>query len=229
MGPADMTRAVLFDFGGTLDADGIPWKSRFARLCADERLLTAPEHFDPVFYAVDDALVGAIPPTLSLADTVSRLARSLAGALGSSDESTGERIAQRFLADARRHFERNAPILRRLSRRFRLGIVSNFYGNLATVCHDAGINELCGVIIDSTHVGCVKPDPLIFKHALDALAVTPADAIFVGDSVPRDMAGARGVGMPHAWLAGDRPTSDGPCCAGDPMLRSLMELEGRLS
>jgi putative hydrolase of the HAD superfamily len=222
-------RAVLFDFGGTLDADGIPWKSRFARLCADERLLTTREQFDSAFYTVDDALVGAVPSTLSLADTVSRLACGLAGALGSSDESAGQRIAERFLADARRHFERNAPILKRLSRRFRLGIVSNFYGNLATVCHDAGINELCGAIIDSTHVGCLKPDPLIFKHALDALAVTPAEAIFVGDSVPRDMAGARAVGMPHAWLVGERSTPSEPCCEGDPTLRSLTELESILS
>ena len=28
--------AVLFDFGGTLDADGVAWKERFFRLCLDE-------------------------------------------------------------------------------------------------------------------------------------------------------------------------------------------------
>ncbi len=30
--------SVLFDFGGTLDADGIPWKERFFRLYQAEGL-----------------------------------------------------------------------------------------------------------------------------------------------------------------------------------------------
>jgi len=223
-----MTRAILFDFGGTLDADGIAWKARFLRLCLEEQLVSTPARFDSAFYAVDDALVGAIPSTCSLDDTVSRLADGLARALGSIDEHAGSRVARRFLTDAQRHFERNAPILARLRQRFRLGIVSNFYGNLATACHDAGIGQLCDVIVDSTNVGHVKPDPLIFRFALDALAITPADAIFVGDSLPRDMAGARAVGMRHVWLTADAPMSEGPCCAGDPVLHSLVELESLL-
>ena len=32
-----MDSAVLFDFGGTLDADGIAWKERFHRLFAVRR------------------------------------------------------------------------------------------------------------------------------------------------------------------------------------------------
>ena len=56
-----MDAAVLFDFGGTLDADGITWKERFFRLCLDEGVTIARERFDPVFYAADDALVGGIP------------------------------------------------------------------------------------------------------------------------------------------------------------------------
>ena len=60
--PLTRCRAVLFDFGGTLDADGHPWKERVARLLGEEGLALTPERFDPVFYAADDALVGAVPP-----------------------------------------------------------------------------------------------------------------------------------------------------------------------
>ncbi len=223
-----MTTAVLFDFGGTLDADGVTWKARFSRLCRDERLLADPERFDSVFYAIDDALVGTIPSTLSFSETVSRLAAGLTRALGSRDDGASTRIAGRFLDEALRSLERNTPLLSRLSRRYRLGIVSNFYGNLATVCHNAGIGALFSVVVDSTRVGYAKPDPLIFQRALDALGVTPADAVFVGDSLPRDMAGARAVGMRHIWLAGDTAATVALCCPGDPMVRSLGELEGLL-
>lgn len=215
---------VLFDFGGTLDADGLAWKARFLRLCLDEGLVTAPERFDSVFYAVDDALVGAIPPTLSFRDTVGRLAAGLTRALG-GHHSVHARIANRFVEDALARLRRNTPLLARLHRRYRLGIVSNFYGNLATVCHNAGIRPFFTVIVDSTRVGCAKPDPRIFRSALDALGMEPADAVFVGDSLPRDMAGARAIGMRHIWLAGDAAPPAAPCCPGDRVLRSLGDLE----
>jgi putative hydrolase of the HAD superfamily len=119
----------------------------------------------------------------------------------------------------------NTPLLSRLHRRYRLGIVSNFYGNLGTVCHNAGIHPFFSVIVDSTRVGCSKPDPRIFQSALDELALAPADVVFVGDSLPRDMAGARAIGMPHIWLVGDGAPPSAPCCPGDRLLRSLEELE----
>lgn len=220
---------VLFDFGGTLDADGLTWKSRFFELCRAEGLPSAPETFDRAFYAADDALVGSVPPTLSFAETVSRLAAGVASALGSADAVLAERIADRFLGDALAHLRAAVPLLERLSRRHRLGIVSNFYGNLATVCHNAQIHPFFSVIVDSARVGVTKPDPRIFRCALDELGATPADAVFVGDSPSRDMAGARAVGMRHIWLAGGGAAAAVPCCPGDVVLASLGALEGVLS
>ena len=188
--------------------------------------MTDLERFDSVFYAVDDALVGAVPPTLSFEDTVLRLAGGLARGLGSEDVTVGARVARRFLDDALASLDRNTPLLSRLARRYRLGIVSNFYGNLVTVCHNASVCELFGVIVDSTRVGFMKPDPRIFRSALDTLGVAPAEAWFVGDSLPRDMAGARAVGMRHAWLVGPGGPPGAACCPADPTLRSLGDLEG---
>ena len=132
-----MDSAVLFDFGGTLDADGVAWKERFHRLFEAEGVEAGPARFDPVFYAADDALVGAVPETLSLEDTVLRVAGGVAAALRPDDATLGSRVAARFLADAHACFEANAPVLERLAQRYRLGIVSNFYGNLPTVCDNA--------------------------------------------------------------------------------------------
>src|SRR5262245_22024564 len=117
-------RAVLFDFGGTLDADGLTWKERFFRLCRAEGLDVPCDRFDPLFYAADDALVGSIPPTLSFDETVNRLAAGLAPRLRPGDSELAARLAGRFASDARAQVERNRPILGRLSQRYRLGVVS---------------------------------------------------------------------------------------------------------
>jgi HAD superfamily hydrolase (TIGR01509 family) len=219
---------VLFDFGGTLDADGVPWKMRFFRLCREEGLVTEPARFDPVFYAADDALVGTIPPTLPFRDTVDRLAAGVTRALG-GDDTVQARIASRFVDETLEHLRGTRSLLSRLSARHRLGIVSNFYGNLVAVCHNVGIHAFFSVIVDSERVGCRKPDPRIFQRALDELGLTPADAVFVGDSLPRDMAGARAIGMPHIWLVGKAAIPALPCCPDDRVLSCLGELEGWLA
>ena len=184
--------------------------------------------FDPVFYAADDALVGVIPTTLSFEDTVRRLAAGLAAALSVRDADVIARVADRFLADAYHHLRRNQGLLARLRSRYRLGIVSNFYGNLETVCHNVSIRPFFGVIVDSEQVGISKPDPRIFMKALDGLGVSPADATFVGDSAARDMAGARALGMRHIWLTGEPAPPGGPCCPGDAMIHSLEDVEALL-
>jgi len=218
---------VLFDFGGTLDADGLPWKERMHRLFREEGAVVTSDRFDPAFYAADDALVGALPATTPYRTTVERLAGGVAAALELADGGIAERVARRFLGDSLKVIDGNLALLRELGRRYRLGIVSNFYGNLAQVCEDAGIRGLFGVLVDSAEVGCTKPAPRIFQLALDALGVPAAKATFVGDSLPRDMAGARDVGMRHIWLAG-AGASTAPCCRDDRRIRSLRELEAIL-
>src|SRR5207249_5343635 len=92
--------AVLFDFGGTLDADGLAWKERVYRLFRDEGVAVERERFDPLFHAADDALVGTIPPATSFDATVARLVVAVAEALGLDERRLTARIARRFVDDA---------------------------------------------------------------------------------------------------------------------------------
>ncbi|MHB8669391.1 MAG: HAD family hydrolase [Acidimicrobiales bacterium] len=80
---------------------------------------------------------------------------------------------------------------------FLLGIVSNATGTMQQmlaehrICSTEGGEAVeVGVVIDSAVVGVAKPDPAIFTLALDALGVTCAEAVFIGDTVVFDMAGA---------------------------------------
>ena len=51
------------------------------------------------------------------------------------------------------------------------------------------------VVIDSGVIGVAKPNPTIFKPALEALATAPARTLYVGDTVHADVNGARNAGM----------------------------------
>jgi HAD superfamily hydrolase (TIGR01549 family) len=224
-----VANAVLFDFGGTLDADGVAWKERFGRLYQAEGLALDSERFDPLFYAADDALAGTIPATLSFRETVFQLAAAVSEGLGvGAEDRLSGRVASQFLEDALAKLRANRGMLERLRRRYALGVVSNFYGNLVTVCEEAGLRRLFSVIIDSRRVGCQKPDPRIFDRAVHELGMRPGDATFVGDSLARDMVGARAAGMSHVWLAGAARRERNPCCPADRVITSLAELEAIL-
>jgi HAD superfamily hydrolase (TIGR01549 family) len=213
---------LLFDFGGTLDAEGIPWKARFFRLWREEVGEVAPVDFDRAFYDADDALVGVLPAETSLTETVGRVARGLAERLPAGKAGSAERIAARFAGEASAHLSASAALLERLATRFRLGLVSNFYGNLDAVCQGTGLTPYLSVAIDSARIGFRKPDARIFEAALAKLGARASEALFVGDSLPRDMAGARGVGIRHVWIAAGEGQ---PCCPADRVIRRLAELE----
>jgi HAD superfamily hydrolase (TIGR01549 family) len=215
--------AILLDFGGTLDACGVPWKERFAAAFAEAGVAPPVAVFDRAFYDADDALVGAVPRELGFGATVERLARDVAARLGVADDgAVARRVAARFLDDARACLEESAGVLARLSARHRLGVVSNFYGNLDAVLAETGLLPHVTVAVDSAVVGATKPDAAIFRAALGPLGVPAAEALFVGDSARRDMAGAKALGMPHVLLA---PEGAAVCCAGDRVIARLAALE----
>ena len=215
-------KVLLFDFGGTLDAEGIPWKDRFWRIAREEGLDVPQAEFDRAFYGATDSLEGTIPRGAGFRETVERVAAGLAERLG-RDPAVGKRIGDRFAEDALRQLAESAAMLSRLRERYRIGIVSNFYGNLQAVLEETGLAPSVAVAVDSTLAGCKKPDPRIFQAALDALGASPRDAVFVGDSLRRDMTGARGMGMRHVWLR-SAESDGGCCCPEDRVIARLSEL-----
>src|SRR2546428_9966766 len=61
MRPAD---GVLFDFGGTLDADGVHWSPRYYAAYRDAGGALEFAAFDPLFRASDEA-VGRLPGVMA--------------------------------------------------------------------------------------------------------------------------------------------------------------------
>ncbi len=89
------------------------------------------------------------------------------------------------------------PTLNRLRARddVRIGIVSNWSTSLRRILEVHDLIDPFEVIIGSCEEGIEKPDPAIFLLALDALGTSPAETIYVGDSLEADVAGAHATGM----------------------------------
>ena len=112
----------------------------------------------------------------------------------------------------------------------RLGVVSNSDGRVEEALIAAGLRDRFDVVLDSALVGVEKPDPAIFRAALDALGVAPAEALYVGDLYDVDVVGARAAGMEAVLLLPDAARV-GPDCRRFASLAALADdlLDGRNS
>ena len=120
----------------------------------------------------------------------------------------------------------HGPFLRALRERYRLAVVSNFdYTPTARgVLEREGIDALFDIILVSDAVGWRKPKPLIFETALGQLDVGAAEALFVGDRIDIDVAGAQGVGMASAWVNPEGTPLPPDVAPPDYEIRDLVDL-----
>ena len=63
-----------------------------------------------------------------------------------------------------------------------------------------GVADLVDAAVVSQEFGVNKPDPSIFRRALDLIGAQPSETVFVGDNPVNDIGGARAVGMRTAWI-----------------------------
>ena len=87
------------------------------------------------------------------------------------------------------------PVLQDLKRDFRLGIIANQHPPVEQAIADYGIAGLFDVIVISETVHLFKPDPAIFRCALDRAGISPSEAVFVGDRPDNDILPAKKLGM----------------------------------
>lgn len=181
-----MLEAVLFD-----------WSNTLVEFTWDDELLAAGHR---AALGGDDPSFTARYRELVLGDGPRRPYRELLAELGVVDpdrfidaEHEVWLAAHRVLGSARTLLES----LR--SRGLRTGVVANSWPDPPRVLRSDveryGLAPLLDVQVWSEEVGARKPEPAIFLHALGALGVDPVDAMFVGDRLETDVAGAAAVGM----------------------------------
>jgi putative hydrolase of the HAD superfamily len=216
--------ALLFDFGGTLDLPGSHWLDRFLANYRRAGILITREQLDPAFAHGTDVgyRAGASMRERGLGDLVRFLVDSQLDYLSSQGpeevraqvnaaaagrrHALMERISAGFVEESTRGLASSREVLSTLARSFRLGVISNFYGNLDRVLAEARMAELFETIIDSVRLDLFKPDPRIFQAALEAFSLPAEQVAIVGDSLDKDCIPARSLGMRAVWV---RPAGDG--------------------
>ena len=203
--PANVTsglQAILLDYGGTLDGDAQHWLDHFVRLYADAGADVPYPALKDAFYAADAALERDPEITVFGLERMMRthVDHQLRRLRRDDDRNLARRLADAFIADTRAAWDRNRPLLGRLAERFRLGVVSNSYGNMPALLAEAALAPFA-VILDSALEGLAKPDPALYARAVDRLALPAAAVLHVGDSWERDVVAAHRAGLRTTWLA----------------------------
>jgi HAD superfamily hydrolase (TIGR01549 family) len=230
----ETVEALSFDLDGTL-LDGAPWRDVINRTC-DEiaaahpgleagRLVEANAAvWDSYWPQVEDQwTLGSLD---GRAVTLEAWRRTLQ-ACGLDDESTVLRATETYLRNRRAGLHLFDDVREMFSavRPRPIALVTNGASDTQRGALRAlGVEPEFAVIVVSGEVGLAKPDPAIFRFALDRLGVSPAKAWHIGDNLTTDVAGAQSAGLTAVWLnrSGARRSD------GDPEpnreIRSLNEL-----
>lgn len=114
-----------------------------------------------------------------------------------------------------------------------LGVISNWDDRLGRLLTHLELTRYFDAVVFSAAIGIEKPDPRIFRYALDLLGVPPEQALHVGDGVREDVEGALAAGMQALHLVrpgrvtSARSAADRRSASGD--LEDLVHLADRLA
>lgn len=200
----DNIKGIIFDYGGTLDTNGVHWFHIFRKVYAvhlpqitEERLREA--------YVYGERYLATHRVIEPADDFLAMLRKKVAiqlSALGVEDEELTKRIATACDDIVRTQMEATREVLDALAMRYPMVLVSNFYGNIQAVLVSYGLDGYFKEIVESAVVGIRKPDRQIFALGVEALAMLPEEVVVVGDSYGKDMAPAHSIGCHTVWLKG---------------------------
>lgn len=224
---SQMTSAVLFDAGGTLvhvDYQVVVELAGARGYHVDGHALRLAEAAERI--AIDrrsEESEGAIGVDAS------RVGRYFRGLLATSEIpfAAAAEIASEMEAVHRAENLWRVPLpdaletllgLRRCG--VRTAVVSNADGRAESTLETAGLSEHLEFVVDSHFEGVEKPDPEIFRRALQRLDLPPERVVYIGDIYSIDAVGARAAGLSPVIIDSTN-TYNGLDC---PIIRGLREL-----
>lgn len=180
-------KALIFDFGGVL----IRTESQEPRKRLAKRLGLSPEELYAIIFDGEATRLAELG-RISSQERWERAAEAL-----------GLNSAEECLAVIREFFSGDVldtelvERIRRWRARYKIALLSNFSDRLLDfVENELGMDDCFDAIIVSALVGVRKPDPAIYRLALDRLQVAPHEAVLI-DDMRANVEGAASIGM-HA-------------------------------
>jgi len=148
-------------------------------------------------------------------DLVGRVFDQVAPSLNELDRDNFFEVAYEHFAEASvwELYPEVPEVLEQLRARFQLDVISNFDGRLRFILQNLGISKYFDHVFISSELGADKPDPEIFRRALEIIHLDASEVLEVGDDPERDWKAAAEAGLSVFRL--DRPNNS---------LRDLLKL-----
>ena len=110
--------------------------------------------------------------------------------------STLSELYIRYLSTFTNLFDGAFKLLEELKKKYKLHIITNGFDKVQHYkIKNSGLSPYFDKIITAEKVGYKKPNPIIFKYALDLTASQFSESIMIGDSLEADILGAINSGM----------------------------------
>lgn len=219
-----MIKRVFFDFGGCLDAPGIHSRTLFWEAFLAENLLPASsrEQFQEAYTQADQRMMGnGEAASLSLAAFNRWNSQLIAQTLGLESKAKVDQAGDRVTRLMREYLAESRNALELFHKKYKLGVISNFTGNLEVILREYGLRDFFDTVTESYYAGHSKPDARIFQAALASQDFKPEECLYVGDNPVNDIEPAKKIGMRTALI---HPPGKKRECAADYYIDDLRVL-----
>jgi FMN phosphatase YigB (HAD superfamily) len=226
--------AVLFDFGGTLDTNGIHWSEKFRTAYNEANLEIKLEDFNEAYVNSEPEMYREVKRDDDFFTTIHKqaylqlnyLEKNKNYSFSGTAVASARNIAEKCYNDVLLVIKNIKGLLTDLKKDFKLGVISNFYGNLDAALEGLGILKYFDITVDSSIAGIAKPDAGIFMLAIEKLNVLSNNAVVVGDSYERDIKPAKMLNCATIWLDVSSWTRPKETNAADFIIKDIMEIKG---
>lgn len=226
---------IIFDYGGTLDTNGIHWSEKFWEVYQNFNLHLEKEDFRKAFVYSERKIVEIINSDYGIEQTYKTQLHYQFQYLENNNLLSAfayiviDDIVQYCINQIKDNIEITKLTLAMLDQEYNLGLVSNYYGNVVTILKEIDLHKYFNAIIDSSVVGIRKPDKKIFEIALNKLNGKPEETIVVGDSYKNDILPAKELGCITVWLKGKGWNNHDNTDKADIVIASLKDLKNVLN
>ena len=225
----DNVKGIIFDYGGTLDTNGVHWFHIFRKVYAKHLPQIAEEQLREA-YVYGERYLATHRVVEPGDDFLAMLEKKVAIQLSQlhvESEDLKVKIAGDCDALVRANMGGTCEVLASLLPKYPMALVSNFYGNIHAVLRSYGLDGYFKEVMESAVVGVRKPDPQIFALGVEALGLKPGEVVVVGDSYGKDIRPAHSLGCRTVWLKGlgwsdkDEPAD---CSCADHVITALSQV-----
>lgn len=221
---------IIFDYGGTLDTDGVHWSEKFWESYQTFNIQVEKKEFRNAFVYSERKIVNIIKPDFKLKSTYETQLKyqmeylEKEGLYSKSNIELIEDMTNFCLTAVLNNINFTKKVLSSIIKEFNLGLISNYYGNLETVLNETDLRKYFKSFIDSAVTGIRKPDKSIFELSLKELNTKPNHTIVVGDSYGNDIIPAKELGCTTVWLEGKGWNIPIDTSSADIKIKSIKEL-----